>query len=45
MDGIKSLSRNIIWKIHNVTKERLTEGKKFSSSDFEIAIDNKMTKW
>lgn len=45
MDHIKSSSRNIIWNIHNVTKEHITEGKTFSSSDFEIFIDKKMTKW
>jgi hypothetical protein len=45
MASTKSPSRNIEWKIKNVTKELLTEGKRLSSDVFEVPFDKKMTKW
>ena len=45
MDVIKSTSRNIEWKIKNVTEERLTEGTELNSNNFEIPFDDKVTEW
>ena len=45
MDLNNLQSHNIEWKVHNVTKERLTEGRKLQSNHFEIIFDEKVTKW
>lgn len=45
MDSTETSLLNIEWRIKNVTKDHLTNGKSVSSNNFEIFIDNKLTKW
>ena len=45
MDLFNSVTRNFEWKIHNFTQEVLAEGRIVKTPDFQIVLENNVTKW